>query len=122
MAAFAYDSRMVPADYLVSGLVVAFIAWRLLSSFLARRRIPGLLEQGAQVVDVRSVAEFASGHSPGSVNIPLPEIGARAGELDPGRWVIVCCASGTRSAMARLQLRRKGFERVLNAGSWLNLP
>jgi rhodanese-related sulfurtransferase len=122
MAAFAYDPRMVPADYLLPGLVVAFIAWRLLSSFLARRRIPALLEHGAQVVDVRSVAEFASGHSPGSVNIPLPEIGARAGELDPGRWVIVCCASGTRSAMARLQLRRKGFERVLNAGSWLNLP
>jgi rhodanese-related sulfurtransferase len=113
---------MTPADYVVPGLVAAFIAWRLLSSFLARRRIPGLLEQGAQVVDVRSVAEFASGHSPGSVNIPLPEIGERAGELDPGRWVIVCCASGTRSAMARVQLRRKGFKQVLNAGSWLNLP
>lgn len=113
---------MTPADYLVPGLVLAFIAWRLLSSFLARRRIPGLLEQGAQVVDVRSAAEFASGHSPDSVNIPLSEIGERAGELDPGRWVIVCCASGTRSAMARFKLRRKGCERVLNAGSWLNLP
>jgi rhodanese-related sulfurtransferase len=113
---------MTPADYVVPGLVAAFIAWRLLSSFLARRRIPGLLEQGAQVVDVRSVAEFASGHSPGSVNIPLPEIGERTGELDPNRWVIVCCASGTRSAMARVQLRRKGFKQVLNAGSWLNLP
>ncbi len=113
---------MTPADYVVPGLVAAFIAWRLLSSFLARRRIPDLLEQGAQVVDVRSVAEFAFGHSPGSVNIPLPEIGERAGELDPGRWVIVCCASGTRSTMARVQLRRKGFKRVLNAGSWLNLP
>jgi phage shock protein E len=110
------------ADYLVPGLVLAFIAWRLLSSFLVRRRLPDLLQQGAQVLDVRSIGEFASGHAPGSVNIPLTEIGERAGELDPSRWVVVCCASGTRSAMARLQLRRKGFERVLNAGSWRNLP
>jgi rhodanese-related sulfurtransferase len=36
--------------------------------------------------------------------------------------VIVCCASGTRSAIARLRLRKQGFERVLNAGPWHNLP
>ena len=37
-------------------------------------------------------------------------------------WIIVCCATGTRSAMARLSVLRQGFDRVLNAGSWLNLP
>jgi phage shock protein E len=110
------------ADYLAPGLVVAFIAWRLLSPVLARRRMPGLLAEGAQIVDVRSSSEFASGHAPGSVNIPLPEIGERASELDRNRPVIVCCASGTRSAMARLKLRRQGFASVVNAGSWLNLP
>ena len=110
------------ADYLVPVLVIAFIAWRLLSPFLARRKIPGLLEEGAQVVDVRSLAEFAAGHAPGSLNIPLPEIAERARVLDRTRPVIVCCASGTRSAIARLKLRRQGFERVVNAGSWLNLP
>ncbi len=110
------------ADYLAPGLVVAFVAWRLLSPVLARRRMPGLLAEGAQIVDVRSSSEFASGHAPGSVNIPLPEIGERASELDRNRPVIVCCASGTRSAMARLKLRRQGFDRVVNAGSWLNLP
>lgn len=110
------------SDYILPALIVAFIAWRIVSSLLVRRRVPALLKEGAQVVDVRSVAEFAGGHAPGSVNIPLHEIGPRAGELDRGRWVIVCCASGTRSAMARLKLRRQGFPRVLNAGSWLNLP
>jgi rhodanese-related sulfurtransferase len=113
---------MTPADYVVPGLLIAFFAWRIVSSQLARRRIPGLLQEGAQMVDVRSPGEFASGHAAGSVNIPLPEINARAGELDPKRWVIVCCASGTRSALAGRQLRRRGFERVLNAGSWRNLP
>jgi rhodanese-related sulfurtransferase len=109
------------ADYIVPGVVVALVAWRVLSSCNARRRIPGLLQQGAQVVDVRGPGEFAAGHAPGSVNIPLHELDQRQKELDPSRWVIVCCASGTRSAMARRRLRSQGFDRVLNAGSWRNL-
>jgi rhodanese-related sulfurtransferase len=110
------------SDYIVPGIIVAFVAWRLLSSFLARRRIPALLKEGAQVVDVRSPAEFAAGHAPGSVNIPLGELDQGARNLDPNRWVIVCCASGTRSAFARRRLRGLGFARVLNGGSWSNLP
>jgi rhodanese-related sulfurtransferase len=110
------------ADYILPGLIVAYLAWRVLSSFLARRRIPALLQDGAQMVDVRSPAEFAGGHAPGSVNIPLPELDQRMQELDRGRWVIVCCASGTRSALARRKLRGRGFDRVLNAGSWRVLP
>ena len=111
----------MPTDYILLGLVGAYIAWRAYSSFSARRRIPSLLAQGAQVVDVRGPAEFAGGHAPGSLNIPLPELDQRAGELDPKRWVIVCCASGTRSAMARRRLLKRGFDQVLNAGSWRNL-
>jgi rhodanese-related sulfurtransferase len=113
---------MMNGDYVLIGIVGAFVAWRVLSPMLARRRIPGLLQEGAQVVDVRSEAEFASGHAPGSINIPLHAIGEGTTKLDPNRWVIVCCASGTRSAMARLQLKRRGFGKVLNAGSWRNLP
>lgn len=110
------------ADYLVPGLVIGFVAWRIVSPRLVRRKLPALLEQGAQVVDVRSAGEFAAGHAPGSINIPLQEVGQRAHELDPGRCVIVCCASGTRSAIARWRLRSLGFGRVVNAGPWTNLP
>ncbi len=110
------------SDYAIPGVVIAFIAWRILSPLLVRRRLPALLEAGAQVVDVRSAGEFAAGHSPGSINIPLQEIGERARQLDPKRCVIVCCASGTRSAMARLRLRGLGFRQVVNAGPWTNLP
>ena len=108
-------------DYVLPGLIIAFVAWRVLSTLQARRQIPGLLEQGAQVVDVRGEGEFAGGHAPGSINIPLHELDQRAGELDSSRWVIVCCASGTRSAMARRKLRGRGFDHVLNGGSWRNL-
>jgi rhodanese-related sulfurtransferase len=86
-------------DKILLGLVVAYFVWRVLSSLLVRRRLPALLKEGAQVVDVRSAAEFAGGHALGSVNIPLQEIDVRAQELDRNRPVIVCCASGTRSAM-----------------------
>ena len=108
-------------DNILLGLVIAYFAWRILNSLLMRRRLPGLLKEGAQVVDVRGLGEFAAGHAPGSVNIPLPELGERARELDRNRPVIVCCASGTRSAMAAFRLRRLGFARVINAGSWRSL-
>jgi len=111
----------VLADYLIPGIVIAFFAWRIGSSWLVRRRLPALRQEGAQLVDVRSLAEFAAGNVPGSVNIPLDEIRQRAKELDPQRWVIVFCASGTRSAMARRRLKGLGFDKVLNAGSWRSL-
>ena len=109
------------ADYIVPGVVIAFVGWRIVSSLRVRRRLPALIKEGAQLVDVRSEGEFAGGHAPGTTNIPLHELEARAAELDPQRWVVVCCASGTRSAVARRRLRGLGFERVLNAGSWRTL-
>lgn len=109
-------------NYLLSGLVIAFFTWRVLCALRARLRIPVLLQEGAQIVDVRSPAEFAAGHASGSRNIPLGELERGATDLDPNRWVIVCCASGARSGIARRMLSRRGFSRVLNGGSWRNLP
>ena len=62
-------------DYILLGIVAAYFAWRLISAILVRRRLPKLRDQGAQLVDVRGPAEYAGGHAPGSVNIPLQEIG-----------------------------------------------
>lgn len=118
----ASEGMTVSADNLLLGLVIAYFAWRIVASFLARRRIPALLQEGAQMVDVRTPGEFASGHAQGSLNIPLQDLAGGAKVLDPNRWVIVCCASGTRSGIARRRLRSQGFSRVLNAGSWRNLP
>jgi phage shock protein E len=108
-------------DYLILLLAIAYLAWRFGSAWSVRRRLPELMQEGAQLVDVRSAGEFAAGHVPGSVNIPLDEIGSRASELDPQKWVVVFCASGTRSAMARHKLKGKGFAKVVNAGSWRSL-
>jgi rhodanese-related sulfurtransferase len=107
-------------DYLLLGLVVAYFAWRVLNPILIRRRLPALLKDGAQVVDVRSLAEFASGHAAGSVNIPLAEIGARPGAgSEPAGDRVLCvrhaqCARGAPSARARVQ---EGSERGFLAQS-----
>ena len=72
--------------------------------------------EDAIVIDVREQGEYAQGHIPNARHVPLGEISRRAGELDKfkGRPVILCCASGTRSASALSQLKKAGFEKLYN--------
>lgn len=80
--------------------------------------LPDLKKEGAMLVDVRSAAEFASGNAPGTINIPLPELGSRLSELSQSAPVVLCCASGTRSGMAKMVLKKNGYSRVYNVGTW----
>ncbi len=109
-------------QYGLIALVAAVILQRVLTRVIARRKIPGLLKAGALIVDVRSPEEFAVGNAAGSLNIPLGDLQRGTQKLDPNRWIIVCCASGARSGMARRWLLKHGFPHVLNGGSWHNLP
>jgi rhodanese-related sulfurtransferase len=106
--------------YLVPAAVAAWFGWRFFRFRAVRSRLPELLRRGAVVVDVRSPSEYASGARPGSLNIPLSELGGRLKELDASKPVVVCCASGTRSGMAAALLARNGFKEVVNAGPWTN--
>jgi len=80
-----------------------------------------LMKQGAQIIDVRTNAEFKSGHIKGSVNIPLQVIAAQLGKIRKDKPVITCCASGMRSASAKSVLLANGFSDVRNGGGWLTL-
>jgi len=80
--------------------------------------LPELKKSGAILVDVRSAGEFASGNAPGTINIPLQELGSRLGEIPKSTPVVLCCASGTRSGMAKLMLKTKGYQNVYNIGTW----
>ena len=66
------------------------------------------------VVDVRSPTEFAEEHIPGSVNIPLPELRMRVGELPTDRPVVTYCAVGQRGYFAERVLRQGGVTAVRN--------
>jgi rhodanese-related sulfurtransferase len=80
--------------------------------------LPELRKKGALFVDVRSAGEFGSGNAPGTVNIPLPELGSRLAEIPKSAPVVLCCASGTRSGMAALLLKKNGYQQVYNVGTW----
>jgi len=80
--------------------------------------LPSLKKQGALFVDVRSAGEFASGNAPGTVNIPLQELGKRLAEIPKSAPVVLCCASGTRSGMASMVLKKNGYTQVYNVGTW----
>ena len=109
-------------QYVVPFVVVgAYFTWRWIHGIRIRRTVAGLLAQGAAVIDVRSPAEFARGHRSGSLNVPLAELASAPLAADTNRWLIVCCASGTRSAIAKGILRKRGFDKVINGGSWVNV-
>lgn len=80
--------------------------------------LPELKKNGAILLDVRSASEFANGSAPGTINIPLQKLGDRLGEISKKFPVVVCCASGTRSGMAKLMLNKNGYKNVYNIGAW----
>jgi phage shock protein E len=80
------------------------------------------LQQGAVIVDVRTVNEYDQGRIKGSVNIPLNRIPASIERIrHMQKPVIICCASGTRSGKAISILKANGINEVLNGGNWMKL-
>ena len=77
-----------------------------------------LLEQGAVLADVRSPREYGQGHLDGAVSIPYADIYLKVSEVlpDKERPVIVYCATGKRSSMAKDRLEFMGYKRVYYLG------
>jgi rhodanese-related sulfurtransferase len=65
------------------------------------KELDGLIKshEPIQLVDVRSPGEYASGHVPQAINIPLEQLEARFRDLTEGQ-VAILCQSGTRAGMA----------------------
>lgn len=93
-----------------------------LKNLFSGKRFDDLVSNGAIIVDVRTRGEYAGGHVKGSLNIPLDQLGQSANKFkDKNQALIVCCASGMRSASAKMFLQKQGFTNVHNGGSWLSL-
>lgn len=99
-------------------LIILFFVYRIYKARKLKQNLPAMLEAGAVIIDVRSQGEFAGGHNPLSINIPLDQIKTKAETLDKEKTYILCCASGARSAAALGVLKSKGFKNVVNAGPW----
>lgn len=109
----------------LGAVAAALVVWIVASGGGKKKRaaLTAKLAEGALVVDVRSAAEFASGHYPGAVNHPVDNLATSLKKLgDKNRALVVHCASGARSARAAQVLRAAGFTDVTDAGGLANLP
>lgn len=80
-----------------------------------KETIQKYLNEGAQLLDVRTASEFNGSHIEGSKNIPVQVIDQQMAGLDKEKPLIVYCAMGGRSNIAAGKLKANGFK-VVNAG------
>jgi len=75
-----------------------------------------LLNQGALLLDVRTQAEFDSGHILDARHVPQDQLAGSAETLKKykDKVVIACCESGMRSGAAARVLQAQGFAKVVN--------
>lgn len=53
----------------------------------------------SQLIDVRSPSEFAAGHIPGAINIPMDQIESRLDDLSRIKPIVLICQMGKRASM-----------------------
>ena len=77
--------------------------------------------ENAILLDVRTSAEYESGHIDGSQNLPLESIhDAKALPEDKSSHLYVHCLSGARSSLAVAYLKKKGYKNVHDIGGIKN--
>jgi rhodanese-related sulfurtransferase len=67
---------------------------------------------GAVVLDVREPFEYASGHVPGAVHLPMHLVPLRLDEIPKDRPVYVICATGNRSWQVAHYLGQHGLQAI----------
>lgn len=114
-------------------LIAAILACMVLAACLVLR--PGnrisaaeakkLMENGdCLVLDVRDRDEYAKGHIPAALSLPLVQVKAGAQELlpDKDQLILVYCLTGRRSRRACAILTSLGYARVKNLGGVMSWP
>ena len=79
---------------------------------VSRAEAREMVAAGAQLIDVRADHEWEAGRLPGATHIALPELAARAAEIDKDRPVIFYCRGDNRSDMATAALAEAGYDAV----------
>ncbi len=70
------------------------------------------------LLDVRTAEEFAAGHLPAAVNIPVDDLRSRLRELPPDREIVAYCQVGQRGYLATRILRQSGLNVVNLSGGY----
>ena len=77
---------------------------------VSRDEAQKLIDEGAQLIDVRADHEWEAGQIAGATHLPLDELAERAGEIDKERPVVLYCRGGNRSTMAAAALADAGYD------------
>jgi rhodanese-related sulfurtransferase len=77
---------------------------------VSRDEAQKLIEDGAQVIDVRADHEWEAGRIAGATHLTLAELPQRIGEIDKERPVVLYCRGGNRSTMAAAALAEAGYD------------
>ncbi|MFC8529064.1 MULTISPECIES: rhodanese-like domain-containing protein [Nocardia] len=81
---------------------------------------PAAVTPPAILLDVREDDEWRLGHAPGAVHIPMADVPARVGELDPDADIYVICRQGGRSLEVVRYLANIGYEAVNVGGGMVS--
>ncbi|MEN8041306.1 MAG: rhodanese-like domain-containing protein [Actinomycetota bacterium] len=104
----AFDLEASVDEYL-SALPEGFLAIGDVDAFKE-----GVEASGALVIDIRETGEYAEGHIPGAVNIPIRTITANLDKIPMDRQVYVYCKSGFRAGQTLAALGMLGYDNVLS--------
>ncbi len=87
----------------------------------AGNEIKEYLNNGAVILDVRTLPEWNEGHSEGAKHIVLTTVPLNIDEIKSwNKPIIAVCKSGGRSAQATQFLKQNGVD-VINGGPWQNV-
>jgi len=100
-------------------VVIVYSIWKRASQISTKRAL-AYLRSGAVVIDVRSPAEFNSGHLPNAINLPLGEIETELPRRvkDKNQVLLLHCQSGMRSGAAKAKLKGLGYTSAFNLGPY----
>jgi phage shock protein E len=101
--------------------LLIYIAYRTYRFVNLDKGLKRKIEQGAIILDVRTPAEYKTGHIEGSINIALSRLHADKLPLDKEKTYITVCSHGLRSVRAMNLLKEKGYRKVFNGGAIADL-
>ena len=106
--------------FLILAAIVAVVLMMKKAGQISAADALAYLKNGALVIDVRSAGEFSAGHLANAINIPLDEIEIALPKRvkDKNQVLLLHCASGMRSGMAKGKLKSMGFTNAFNLGSY----